>query len=269
MRTLWLTGISCLICTPLQAGIISASDSTSDSQSTADAKKSVTVEYLPAQDDFEASLKAEIEASGINNTLIDLSEQIFPFNSTLLMQYGGEEGPMYDPATHTVHIPYSFYAESIDYFTKNKYDEKYNKPAQLGAIDTLLHTLLHEAGHAYIEDQNIAILGKEEDAVDNFATIVLLNYIDGGDDAAISAADMFAFESEDRPDYYDFGEYIDEHSFDLQRYFSTLCLVYGSDPEKHTNLLNEVENNYLSDRKDFCIFNYETINQNWQQHLNL
>lgn len=35
----------------------------------------------------------------------------------------------------------------------------------------------------------------------------------------ISPADMFAFESDDRPDYDDFGEYIDEHSFDLHRYF--------------------------------------------------
>ncbi|MFA0570766.1 DUF4344 domain-containing metallopeptidase [Vibrio gallaecicus] len=268
MRTLWLTGISCLICTPLQAAFKSAPESTRDSQNAADAKKSVIVEYLPSQDNFEASLKSEIEQSGINSTLIDLSEQLFPFNNTLILQYGTEEGPMYDPDTHTIHIPYSFYAESIDYFTKNKYNEKYNKPAKLGAIDTLLHTLLHEAGHAYLEDQNIPILGKEEDAVDNFATIILLNYIEDGDDAAISAADMFAFESDDRPDYYDFGEYIDEHSFDLQRYFSTLCLVYGSDPEKHANLLNEVENNYLSDRKDFCIFNYDTISQNWGEYLN-
>jgi hypothetical protein len=62
---------------------------------------------------------------------------------------------------------------------------------------------LHEAGHAFIADQNIPVLGKE-DAVDHFATILLLNYVDSGDDIAISAADMFTFESEDRKEFCEF-----------------------------------------------------------------
>ncbi|MBW3695166.1 hypothetical protein EK599_05645 [Vibrio sp. T187] len=231
------------------------------------AEQNITFKFLPTQSQEESQLKEQIQQSEVNTTVAELSDQLFPFNQTLTIQYGGEEGPMYDPEVHTVHIPYSFYSESIDYFAKNNYDEKYGKSAQLGAIDTLLHTLLHEAGHAYVADQNIAVLGKEEDAVDNFATLLMLNYIENGDDAAISAADMFAFESDDRPDYYDFGEYIDEHSFDLQRYFSTLCLVYGSDPEKHANLLDEVENDYLKDRKDFCIYNFQALDENWHSYF--
>lgn len=157
--------------------------------------------------------------------------------------------------------------ESLNYFSNNQYEDRYGKSPKTGALDTLLHTLLHEAGHAYIEDQSIPVLGKEEDAVDNFATILLIDYLDDGADMTISAADMFAFESDDRPDYYDFGEYIDEHSFDLQRYFSTLCLVYGSDPEQYKSLLDEVEKDYLRDRKDFCQYNYENIRTNWQHYL--
>lgn len=255
MKPLLVIGLSSLFTLP------------SSFASEAVAGENITFEFLPTQTQEESQLKEDIKQSGINQTVAELSDQLFPFNSTLTMQYGGEEGPMYDPETHTVHIPYSFYAESTHYFAKNKYDEKYGKSAQLGAIDTLLHTLLHEAGHAYIADQKIAVLGKEEDAVDNFATLLMLNYVENGDDAAISAADMFAFESDDRPDYYDFGEYIDEHSFDLQRYFSTLCLVYGSDPEKHAKLLDEVENDYLKDRKDFCIYNFQTLDDNWHRYF--
>ncbi|MGF1753466.1 DUF4344 domain-containing metallopeptidase [Vibrio makurazakiensis] len=231
------------------------------------ADDNIVIKYQSPQGKAEKQLLQQIKQSGINETVVELSNERFPFNQQLTIQYGGEEGPMYDPEIHTVSIPYSFYAESIDYFSKNKYDEKYGKSAELGAIDTLLHTLLHEAGHAFIADQKIAVLGKEEDAVDNFATVLMINYIEDGDDAAISAADMFAFESDDRPDYYDFGEYIDEHSFDLQRYFSTLCLVYGSDPEKHANLLDEVENDYLTDRKDFCIYSFQDLDDSWHRHL--
>lgn len=225
------------------------------------------IEYSAPQDEAERQLKQEIEQSGVNDTMVDLSNQLFLFKQPLVIQYGGDEGPLYDPQTHHVLIPYSFYAESLNYFEKNQYEKEYGKSAQTGAIDTLLHTLIHEAGHAYVEDQQIAILGKEEDAVDNLATILLINYVEHGTDAAISAADMFAFESEDRPEYYDLGEYIDEHSFDLQRYFSTLCLVYGSDPEAYKNLLDEVENNYLKDRKEFCVEHFDVINANWHRYL--
>ncbi|NOH36097.1 DUF4344 domain-containing metallopeptidase [Vibrio chagasii] len=225
------------------------------------------IEYSAPQDEIERQLKQEIEQSGVNDTMVDLSNQLFLFKQPLVIQYGGDEGPLYDPQTHHVLIPYSFYAESLNYFEKNQYEKEYGKSAQTGAIDTLLHTLIHEAGHAYVEDQQIAILGKEEDAVDNLATILLINYVEHGTDAAISAADMFAFESEDRPEYYDLGEYIDEHSFDLQRYFSTLCLVYGSDPEAYKNLLDEVENDYLKDRKEFCVEHFDVINANWHRYL--
>ncbi|EDK30480.1 hypothetical protein VSWAT3_17973 [Vibrionales bacterium SWAT-3] len=225
------------------------------------------IEYSAPQGEAERQLKQEIEQSGVNDTMVDLSNQLFLFKQTLVIQYGGDEGPLYDPQTHHVLIPYSFYAESLNYFEKNQYEKEYGKSAQTGAIDTLLHTLIHEAGHAYIEDQQIAILGKEEDAVDNLVTILLINYVEHGTDAAISAADMFAFESEDRPEYYDLGEYIDEHSFDLQRYFSTLCLVYGSDPEAYKNLLDEVENDYLKDRKEFCVEHFDVINANWHRYL--
>lgn len=229
--------------------------------------ESVVIRYLEPQNEVEKMAKSEIEQSGVNQTLVDLSQSIFPFKNTLTIQYGGDQGPLYDPETHQVHMPYEFYQQALDYFKKNQYDKKFGKSAQAGAIDTVLHTLLHEAGHAYIADQNIPILGKEEDAVDNFAALMMIEYVENGEDAAISAADMFAFESEDRPDYYDFGEYIDEHSFDLQRYFSTLCLVYGSNPEQHKSLLDEVENDYLADRKDFCIYQYQAVSQNWHRYL--
>ncbi len=126
------------------------------------------------------------------------------FEKPLTIQYGGDDGPLYDPQTHQVLIPYSFYSESLNYFEKNQYEKEYGKSAQTGAIDTLLHTLLYRSKYAYIEDQNIAILGKEEDAAITSRQCYYWTMFDGGD-AAISAADMFAFESEDRPEYYDLG----------------------------------------------------------------
>ncbi|WP_418114866.1 DUF4344 domain-containing metallopeptidase [Vibrio scophthalmi] len=203
------------------------------------ALETVEFQYLSPTNPADRQAQSAIKESQINQLFAELANQYFPFSQRLTVQY----------------------------FIGNNYQEKFGRSAQLGTIDTLLHTLLHEGGHAYIADRNIPILGKEEDAVDNFAAIMMIEYVEGGDDAAISAADMFAFESQQRPDYYDWGEYIDEHSFDLQRYFSTLCLVYGSDTEKHAALLDEVEKDYLSERKQFCRYQFQTISHNWHRYL--
>lgn len=233
------------------------------------ANAKISVNYEEPESSAEQSARQAIEQSGANELVADLSNHYFPFNSELTISYGGDDGPLYDPSTHTVHMPYAFYNDSLEYFTKNDYEKRFGKPAKDGAVDTLLHTLLHEAGHAYVADQGIPILGKEEDAVDNFAAVIMLNYVDQGADATISAADMFAFESDDRPDYYDFYEYIGEHSFDLQRYFATLCLVYGSDPDSHKDLLDEIEDEYRDEQKDKCIATFEEIDYNWKQVLNI
>ncbi|USD43329.1 hypothetical protein J4N42_22355 [Vibrio sp. SCSIO 43135] len=229
-------------------------------------ESSVAVQYLSPVNDQEQQILKAIKDSGVDETLMSLADLYFPFNNPLTIKYGSDDGPLYDPESHQVHIPYEFYLQSEQYFDKNL-TQSSAESAQEGANATLLHTLLHEAGHAYIADQNIPILGKEEDAVDNFATLLLLNYVEGGDSIAINAADMFAFESEDKPEYYEFDEYIDEHSFDLQRYFSTLCLVYGYDPEAHPKLLDEIEKDYLTERKGFCEYHYQSLDQNWSVYL--
>lgn len=238
-----------------------------------DANVSLSIHYLATKNQNEKRAQQQIKASGVNNTLVELSNQLFEFNDELKVIYGGNDGPLYDPQAHSVHIPYEFFIQSQHYFSKNNYEKRFGKRALIGAEDTLLHTLLHEAAHAYIVDQNIPILGKEEDAADNFATVIMLEYLENGDDMAISAADMFAFESEDRPEfsnldeYYDFGEYIDDHSFDLQRYFSTLCLVYGWQPERHPELLEQVEAEYRQEREQYCAQNYPVLSASWHQYF--
>lgn len=231
------------------------------------ATPSISIRYSTPLNKQEKNSEKAIKASHVNEMLLNISEHYFYLKQPLVIEYGGKDGPLYDPDSHVIYIPYSFYQEALGYFSKHKYQERFHKSPQQGAVDTLLHTLLHEVSHAFIEDQQIPVLGKEEDAADNFANVILLNYVNNGDDIAISAADMFSFESEDKPARPSSEEYIDEHSFDLQRYFSTLCLVYGSDPKKHNHLLNEIKGDYLKDRKDFCVSQFELLTRNWGIYL--
>lgn len=230
-------------------------------------KSNIVIKYSVTESEKGNITKEMIKKSDVNSIFFRLSNNYFPFSKKLTLQYGGFEEPSYDPESNMINIPYSFVQKSMSYFIDNKSKELLNISPKKGALDTLLHTLLHEAGHAFIFEKHIPILGKEEDAVDDFATILLLNYVENGDYIAINAAKMFSFESENKPKYYDFGEFIGEHSFDLQRYFSILCLVYGNQSLKHESLLNEIEDDYIADRKDYCKFKYSTSNSNWEQYL--
>jgi hypothetical protein len=215
----------------------------------------------------DKSIHSVISQSQLLDHITEVIDTYFAFTSPLDVHFGENDGPYFDPEENAVYIPYAFVSDSKRYFEKNDYESEYGVTEMNAALDTLAHTIFHEVAHAYIMDQQIPILGKEEDAADNLATLMLIENIEDGDIVAISAADMFAFESEDGPDYYDSLDYIGEHSFDLQRYFSTLCLVYGSDPEKHKHLLDEVDSEALGERKELCEEYFQSVQSNWHVYL--
>ncbi len=58
---------------------------------------------------------------------------------------------------------------------------------------------------------------------------------------------------------------MDEHSLDLQRFYSMLCFVYASKPEKYEKMLNEY--GYPLYRKDMCIDELNNISNSWHRVL--
>ncbi len=111
----------------------------------ANAADNIRIEYMPAETTHDKLAEQSIQSSDVNPIFVRLSQAYFPFRKPLTLIYGGEDGPMYDPDTHTIHIPYTFYLESLNYFSNNQYEDRYGKSPKTGALDTLLHTLLHEA----------------------------------------------------------------------------------------------------------------------------
>ena len=206
-----------------------------------------------------------IKQSPVLETIKQLSQKRFVFSPALNIVFGSDDGPLFDPVTNSIHIPYQFVNESRQLF-KNKGLFKTQREVNQATEDALLHTLLHEIGHAYIADRAIPILGKEEDSVDNFATILLLNDIPRGDDIAINSADLFALEDLDT-DSFDDADFVSEHSLDLQRYYNILCLVYGSNPNRYQRIFDELPASERKQQKLRCPEYFAVINQGWLHYL--
>ena len=95
----------------------------------------------------------------------------------------------------------------------------------------IISTFYHELGHALIDVLQLPVLGKEEDAADTLASV--LTHMIWDEDAATQitydTANAFALWASE-PEGWD-SAYADTHSLDQQRYFSTVCLFYGANPD--------------------------------------
>ncbi len=122
-----------------------------------------------------------------------------------------------------------------------------------------MHTLFHELAHALISIYELPVIGKEEDAADGLASVLLIEFFEDGQEIAISAADLFDLESDDKEIFED--DFWNEHSLDAQRFYSTLCHVYGSEPEKYGYLVEQSA--FSEERAELCIEEYEILSSSW------
>jgi hypothetical protein len=99
------------------------------------------------------------------------------------------------------------------------------------AVGDFLGTFFHELGHAVFDILEVPVLGREEDAADEFATLIMVQF---GPEVARTAIKGTLSEWDLQAQIDAMGgryPYYDEHSTNLQRLGTYLCIAYGS-PER-------------------------------------
>jgi len=208
----------------------------------------------------EKRIQQTLKASGEITTVVSLINDTFRLKQRVRIVFGGEDGPLFDPEVNEIVIPYFFMQEVKARFLEDGYAET-GVTVEEATMDALIHTLFHELAHALVAIYQLPVLGKEEDAADGLATLLLIQFYDEGQEIAISAADLFDLESLDK-DVLEEEDFWGEHSLDEQRFYSTLCYVYGSDPVAYAHLLKDA--GFSPDRAELCIDEYEQALKSWQ-----
>lgn len=147
----------------------------------------------------------------------------------------------------------------VDVFDPIIQDQKVSDDMAIGATAFIM---LHELGHALIDAHQIPVTGREEDAVDQLATWLLVTGMKEGEMLALDAASWFALASQS-----DLGEGMlwDEHSLDVQRFYNIACWVYGANPSRYRYL---VERGQLPrERAQTCKSEYEAFASSWERLL--
>lgn len=218
-------------------------------------ESSIFINYEEPSNKIDESIKQDILDLDVNDDLISFIDETFNISEKINIIYGYNDGPLYSSENNTIYIPYSFIDEIAIRFEEEKKDNVNEK-----VFDSLLHTLFHEIAHLFIFEFEIPILGKEEDAADGLANILLLEYYEHGSKITQNAAELFLLESKDIKSLSKI-DFWDEHSLDIQRYYSTMCYIYGSNPTKNGFIKKELQ--YDINKSELCIEEYNILHDNW------
>ncbi len=127
----------------------------------------------------------------------------------------------------------------------------------------ILGIFYHELGHALIDIEGIRIFGQEEDAADTFSIYLIDALFEEGDaeSLAYDIAIGFWTEAEQRITEEDEPAWWGVHGPDEQRFFNTVCLFYGANPDQREEFASVME--LPDERAQHCAEEYEQVYDSW------
>lgn len=203
-----------------------------------------TVQYSEVKDPRYAEINERFRQQKFLESIADeLNATIaIPENVTITFRECGQPNAFWDPKSRSINMCYELMEQMAEDFrtvakSEQELDERVN-----GA---LTFAFIHELGHCLIDVLSLPSTGREEDAVDQLSTFVLLALNgEDGEKMALSGALSWGIQ-------YDklaksgktAGElnmlWADEHSMDGQRFYNILCWIFGHNPEKYMGLVNQ------------------------------
>ena len=130
----------------------------------------------------------------------------------------------------------------------------------------MLFALLHELGHAHVQEMGLPVLGREEDAADSYAIAALLKVAtDASDGVLVAATKGWFLDAERNQKENTAVPYYDAHSVDKVRAYQIVCLMVGSDLDKFAKLADAVK--MPQDRQGSCAGDYSNASWSWEMAL--
>lgn len=212
-------------------------------------------DYTPIYESLNRTLWIDDVIESVNATYA------LPQDVQVVFAECGEENAFYDPNAVEITMCYELMAAYIEIYeeaieTEDDYDSEVYYSA--------LYTLFHEIGHAFVDLYELPITGKEEDVVDEFAAIVLIETGEDGLTGTLAGIDQFQLDAEEAS-LLGQTPYWGEHSLDAQRYFTLSCLVYGSDPDTFADWVDD--DDLPQERAESCPAEYEQKRESWSTLL--
>jgi len=191
----------------------------------------VDIVYLPPTD---AKLQPAEDALKKRKVLEELQRFLAPLHLPHHLQLRTAQCNMinafYSPYDRSITICYEIISSIVAGAPKTVTPDGFIT-RQAAIFGTLVGIVLHEGGHMMFDMLDVPRFGREEDAADETAAFLALQFNQDVARAIIKGFVYFWAESKDPTARSPMVVWADEHGSASQRMYNTLCLAYGGTPE--------------------------------------
>ncbi|MBA4490257.1 DUF4344 domain-containing metallopeptidase [Paracoccus sp. S1E-3] len=185
---------------------------------------------------------------GIFQSVLDsLADNIaLPRDVAVTFKDCGFDNAYWDPDESTVNMCW----ELISLYNRGYEEVSGEESAYLRGADqdtvltgTTAFILMHELGHGLVSLFQLPVTGREEDVVDQFATLAMLSAdepedtFENRDGRLVLLGAYFFQQLASQPGDLTREIFADEHALGQQRYYDVMCLVLGSDQDAYMPIL--------------------------------
>lgn len=184
----------------------------------------------PTNEAFVPYIDTVVKGELLTTTMAVVDKTItFPKDVTATVEScDGTVNAFYRPSTHDIHICYELIDAVHTQFTTVAFAEDDQEKQLAITSAALAFMMVHEVGHAFLGENGIAVLGNQEDVVDDFSGVFFI---------AAEAPAIPIYGGRSMRTLFPNTPASNEHSMSDQRYFNMLCLVLGSSPDKYASVL--------------------------------
>jgi hypothetical protein len=159
---------------------------------------------------------------------------ILPHDIFLRTKDCSEKNAFYDSRDRSITMCYELME---DFFETFKSAGQSEQTAYSKMFDAVKFVFLHEIGHAMIDSFKLPVTGNEEDAADRCAAFINITELgEEGVRNVMAAAEAFSIESKRSGSKRNMA---DEHLLQEQRFYNSLCMIYGSDQNKYASIVSD------------------------------
>ncbi|MEA2558785.1 MAG: hypothetical protein QOH06_289 [Acidobacteriota bacterium] len=227
--------------------------------------KTENEDYLELEAIFKETRLLEDTVQELNNVFA------LPAQVPVVFKECGDVNAFYDPETREISLCWELVEYYSGLFLSEEQTEEEAEEGGTAVAGATIFTFFHELGHALIDIYDLPVTGREEDAVDQLATMILLEGGEEGEMAALNGAWSFLTEEEEEEDSGEEAEeeeelaFWDEHSLDEQRFYNIVCWSYGKNPEGFQYLVDD--ETLPEGRAERCPSEYDRMSRSWDALL--
>lgn len=216
--------------------------------------RDLRIRFLPAATESEEAVLTLLKNSPRMTAMAAELDEMLMLPAPLTIVFGTSSGPEYDPWNRQISFPYHFIERLIPYLGAVPGSR------ELEALEIVEFVVLHEVGHALIDQLGIPVPGNEEQAVDALATVLAIEFVEGGEEIALAAADLFSIDGDGESSDHETSHW-KAFKMDLVRYHHITCWVFGSDPGRFEWLAESAGGH--PEKWEYCARDYSEIREAW------